>query len=68
MNEDEIKALKVQLVGLRQEHRDLDIAIARLQEAVYVDSLQVQRMKKRKLRLKERIADLEDKLIPDIIA
>ncbi|RVT95098.1 DUF465 domain-containing protein [Sphingomonas crocodyli] len=53
---------------LRQEHRDLDSAIDALLSANAVDQLQVARIKKRKLRLKDEIALLEDMLIPDIIA
>ncbi len=53
---------------LRVEHRDLDAAIAALIEAGSVDQLQLARFKKRKLRLRDEIAMLEDQLIPDIIA
>ncbi|TZG29187.1 YdcH family protein [Sphingomonas montanisoli] len=53
---------------MRQEHRDLDSAIDALLSANAVDQLQVARIKKRKLRLKDEIAMLEDMLIPDIIA
>jgi len=53
---------------LRTEHRDLDAAIAALLSAGSVDQLQAARLKKRKLRLKDEIAALEDELIPDIIA
>ena len=53
---------------LRIEHRDLDAAIDALSSAGVVDQLQVARLKKRKLRLKDQIAMLEDYLIPDIIA
>ena len=53
---------------LRSEHRDLDAAIAALLGAGSVDQLQAARLKKRKLRLKDEIAALEDELIPDIIA
>ncbi len=52
---------------LRSEHRDLDTVIARLDEAG-VDALQLQRLKKRKLKLKDEIAWLESRLVPDIIA
>ena len=65
--EDEID-LRAQLSRLRQEHRDLDAAIAALQEAPGSDILQVQRLKKRKLVLKDRISHIEDQLTPDIIA
>ena len=53
---------------LRSEHRDLDTVIARLAEQGAVDQLQIQRLKKRKLMLKDEIAWLENRLIPDDIA
>ncbi len=53
---------------LRSEHRDLDDAIARISETVPFDTLQVQRLKKRKLLLKDLIIKLESQLVPDIIA
>ncbi len=53
---------------MRIEHRDLDDAIAALGLAVIPDQLQMARLKKRKLRLRDEIASLEDLLIPDIIA
>jgi hypothetical protein len=56
------------LVRLRTEHRDLDAAIAALLAVPAPDQLQVARLKKRKLRLRDEIALLEDQLIPDIIA
>jgi len=56
------------LVRLRQEHRDLDAAIEALRTAPASDQLQLARLKKRKLRLRDEIAILEDQLIPDIIA
>jgi len=56
------------LVRLRQEHRDLDAAIEALRATPAPDQLQLARLKKRKLRLKDEIAQLEDQLIPDIIA
>lgn len=57
-----------QLVELRIEHRDLDGAIARLSADPHCDELQLKRLKKRKLRLKDMIAWLESKLIPDLDA
>jgi hypothetical protein len=60
--------LKARLSLLLQEHRDLDAAIAALAQAPGVDALQLARLKKRKLRLKDEIRILEDMLIPDIIA
>lgn len=57
-----------QLVELRIEHRDLDAAIAQIAAGSRCDELQLTRMKKRKLRLKDMIAYLESKLIPDLDA
>jgi hypothetical protein len=56
------------LVRLRQEHRDLDAAIEALRVTPSLDQLQLARLKKRKLRLRDEIALLEDQMIPDIIA
>jgi len=53
---------------LRQEHGDLEAAVEALLTAPAIDQLQIARIKKRKLRLKDEIAMLEDMLIPDIIA
>jgi len=53
---------------LRQEHRDLDAAIDALAFANVSDHMQLARLKKRKLKLRDEIAQLEDMLIPDIIA
>jgi hypothetical protein len=64
--DSEVIARRIEL--LRQEHRDLDVAIDALFAAGSVDQLQIARIKKRKLRLKDEIAQLEDMLIPDIIA
>lgn len=61
-------SLRDALAGLRQEHRDLDAAIAALETNAPSDALQIKRLKKRKLYLKDRIARLEDQLTPDIIA
>ena len=57
-----------ELARLRMEHRDLDSAIEALESMVAGDQLQIQRLKKRKLILKDRISSLEDRLLPDIIA
>lgn len=62
------EAINRRIEALRQEHGDLDAAIEALLSAPAVDQLQVARIKKRKLRLKDEIAILEDMLIPDIIA
>jgi hypothetical protein len=68
MSENEQIELKAQLERLRQEHRDLDAAIEALQVAPGADLIQVQRLKKRRLGLRDRIAFIEDQLTPDIIA
>lgn len=68
ISEDEERAARVELARLRQEHRDLDAAISALAERSAADHLQLQRLKKRKLALKDRIGFLEDQLLPDIIA
>ena len=65
--EDEIE-LRAQLAQLRQEHRDLDVAIEALHNSPGSDLLQVQRLKKRKLQLRDLIIRVEDQLTPDIIA
>ncbi len=56
------------VADLRSQHRDLDDAIARLSESATMDQLQLTRLKKRKLRLKDQIAWWESKLIPDLDA
>jgi len=68
MTQDEERELRAQLARLQQEHRDLDAAIAALQESLGSDIIQVQRLKKRKLQLRDRITFIEDQLTPDIIA
>jgi hypothetical protein len=68
MNQDEERELRVQLARLQQEHRDLDVAIEALHNVPGSDLLQVQRLKKRKLVLRDRITFIEDQLTPDIIA
>lgn len=68
MEEAERIAIEQQLEELRVEHRDLDEIIQRLSEDPLVDQLQLRRMKKRKLNLKDMIHRLESKLIPDIEA
>ena len=68
MTHDEEREFKAQLARLRQEHRDLDAAIEALHNAPSSDLLQVQRLKKRKLVLRDRIIAIEDQLTPDIIA
>jgi hypothetical protein len=60
--------LRTQLRILETEHRDLDAAILALESAVNVDQLQLRRLKKKKLALKDQMIQIENKLIPDIIA
>lgn len=64
-NQDSLRNL---LVTLRQEHRDLDSAIAALAASAPADQLQIQRLKKKKLALRDRITTIDDQLTPDIIA
>ena len=67
MTDDE-RELGAQLARLQQEHRDLDAAIDALHQSPAPDLLQLQRLKKRKLLLRDRIAFVEDQITPDIIA
>ena len=64
----EKRALKARLIELREEHRELDSAIDALQEKSNGDALQLARLKKRKLVLRDQIQWIEDRLTPDIIA
>jgi len=68
MTDEEERELREQLARLQQEHRDLDAAITALAIAPGSDIIQVQRLKKRKLMLRDRIRAIEDQLTPDIIA
>jgi hypothetical protein len=68
LNEAERRQLFARLEALRLEHRDLDDVITRILEDFPYDQLQVKRLKKRKLALRDQITRLEDRLIPDIIA
>ena len=65
---DEINKLIETLKNFEQEHRDLDEILIRLQEKNTVDFLQIQRLKKRKLILKDKILEIQNKLEPDSIA
>ncbi len=65
---EERAALQAQIERLREEHRDLDDAIEALRDAGQADQLQLQRLKKRKLVLRDKLTLLEDQLTPDIIA
>jgi hypothetical protein len=64
----DVEALKTRIAALKNEHRDLDEQILRLSGAAPVDHINLQRLKKRKLALKDLIIKLEAKLLPDIIA
>ncbi|WP_299563708.1 DUF465 domain-containing protein [uncultured Sulfitobacter sp.] len=66
MKNDDV--LRVELEVFRCEHRDLHDAIAALNDRGTADQLTLQRLKKRKLHLKDKIAQIEDRLLPDIIA
>ncbi len=68
MTEEEERELVALLARLRQEHRDLDTAIEALETSPGSDRLQIQRLKKRKLILRDRIIAVEDQLTPDISA
>jgi hypothetical protein len=68
MQRQDEREIREQLVRLRSEHRDLDNEIAMLESAHTSDQLTITRLKKRKLKLKDQIKALEDKLLPDIIA
>lgn len=65
---EQLEVLRIQLGVLRQEHRDLDDAIRALEDTSTADPLTVKRLKKQKLALKDKIAVLEDRTTPDIIA
>ncbi|HTT81025.1 MAG TPA: DUF465 domain-containing protein [Stellaceae bacterium] len=64
----DVESLKAKLAALKTEHRDLDDVIARIAELTPFDQLQLQRLKKRKLLLKDQISKIESELLPDIIA
>ncbi len=68
MTEADEQALRAKLAELLQEHRDLDAAIVAMADQGVKDQLQITRLKKRKLQLKDQIARIEDALLPDIIA
>ena len=67
MSEQEQAEIRLEFARLKQEHMDLDAAINAM-IATGCDALQIQRMKKKKLAIKDRLTRLEDKIIPDIIA
>ena len=68
MKHRETELLQEKLAQLKSEHRDLDDVIARISEDVPFDQIQVKRLKKRKLLLKDQILQIESQLLPDIIA
>ena len=68
MTQIDERELREQLARLQQEHRDLDAAIAALAMSPGSDVIQVQRLKKRKLGLRDKIRRIEDQITPDIIA
>ncbi|MEF2072981.1 YdcH family protein [Consotaella aegiceratis] len=67
MSDQEQAVLRLQLARLRQEHADYDAAISAMVR-VGSDPLQVQRMKKKKLAIRDRLREIEDQIIPDITA
>jgi hypothetical protein len=68
MTDDDERELQTELARLQQEHRDLDAAIDALHHSPAPDLLRLQRLKKRKLQLRDRISFIEDQITPDIIA
>ena len=68
MDEDMLADLEEKLIRLKEEHKDLDDAIERIMNQQPVDFIALQRMKKRKLSLKDMIQKIESEMLPDIIA
>ncbi|MFQ5468180.1 MAG: YdcH family protein [Kiloniellaceae bacterium] len=68
MDDEAIERLRRKLTEIQSEHRDLDDVIAKITETAPFDQIQVKRLKKRKLLLKDQIAQIENRLLPDIIA
>jgi hypothetical protein len=68
VSDEEELTLRARLAELRQEHGDLDAAIAAIASSTHCDQIQLTRLKKRKLQLKDQIARIEDNLLPDITA
>ena len=66
--EYEIKVIKYKIIDLQVQHHDLDVVITSLSENPYPDQLQLKRLKKRKLQLKDMITKLKEQLVPDILA
>lgn len=68
MDEEQEAEIQARIAALAEEHRDLDHTIARVSETAPFDQLQMQRLKKRKLMIKDQISRLSGMLIPDILA
>lgn len=68
MTEQEEQELQQAIAQLKEDHRDLDAAISALEAMTSPDRLQIQRLKKRKLYLRDRIREIDDQILPDIIA
>ncbi len=68
LSRDQLDEQVRELDRLRQEHRDLDAAILALEQVGTPDQLQIQRLKKRKLLIKDRVSEISDRVTPDIIA
>ena len=68
MNDNFTESLSAQIFAMQTKHRQLDAEIARLHEFPFVDQFEIQRLKKRKLRLKTTIESLKRQLIPDLNA
>jgi len=68
LDPDEAARIRVEIAALREEHQDLDDAVRALETLPTHDQLQIARLKKKKLTLRDQIAKLEDRLTPDIIA
>ena len=68
MTDEDEQTLRANLAKLNEEHRDLDAAISALMKSGTADLLQLSRLKKRKLLLKDQISQIEDSFLPDIIA
>ncbi len=64
----DVTAIRIRIAGLRQEHQDLDAAVAALEAGARPDQIQIARLKKKKLALRDQITQLEDQMTPDIIA
>ena len=64
----EIEVIKYKIIAMQVEHRDLDVVITKLSKGPYPDQLQLKRIKKRRLQLKDMITKLKEQLVPDILA